>query len=238
MNWSEHVNRWKGCQRCPLGKQRHNICLARSDWPAGTAKPNLYLPCDIVLVGEAPGMSEDTAGLPFVGPAGEHPLYGLNTIIEQAIEGFPTRFTYSITNLVACYPREAKAKKENEPEHGEILECRPRLVEFINLAQPRLIVRVGTLVQRYMNFDNTIPLVDIVHPAHILRPSTPLAKKQMATNKSIVTIRSAIEDVLQLPRLEWKQWGSKHGEEDQTSLRDTYTTYGGFSTDEYGDIPF
>lgn len=223
--WSQHVQKWKDCQRCPLGQQRHNICLTRSDWPSGQPRPNLRLPCDIVLVGEAPGMSEDTAGLPFVGPAGEHPAYGLNYILDQALYGFPPpELTYAITNLVLCYPREAKSRGDNEPERGEILECRTRLVEFMNLAQPRLIVRVGNLVSRYMNFDNTVPMVDIVHPAHILRPTMALAQKGMATDKSIVTIRSAVEDVLQLPRTKWQQWGKDHG--------DSFTN-------EYGnEVPF
>ncbi len=220
MNWSDHVNRWKDCQKCPLGKQRHNICLARSEWDDGQPRPNLRLPCDIVFVGEAPGMSEDSSGLPFVGPAGEDPKYGLNHIIANALYVFSPRVTYAITNLVACYPREAKARHDNEPEYGEILACRSRLIEFINLAQPRLIVRVGMLVTRSLGFDSTIPITDITHPAHVLRQ--PLAKRQMETNKSIVTIRSAMEDVLPLPRQQWKQWGSKH-EAQSTS---------------YDDIPF
>jgi len=131
MTWEEHVDKWKDCQRCPLAQQRGNICLARGTLPAA-----------VLFVGEAPGSSEDTLGLPFVGPAGQL----LDQIIERAL---PTGTSYALTNLVACYPREAKSRGDNEPERGEILECRPRLIEFVNIARPKLIVLVGNLTDHY-----------------------------------------------------------------------------------------
>ena len=196
--WLEHVKKWGDCQRCPLGQQRSLICLARSEWPAGAAMPNLRLPCDIAFVGEAPGMSEDAFGLPFVGPAGDL----LNTIIHRALLGDTTT---AFTNLVACYPRHAKETGDHRPERGEILECRQRLVEFVNLAQPRLIVRVGSLVQEYLNFDRSVSFVDIVHPAYILARMAP-AQKSGAANDCSVKLRNAWHKVLQSPKQPWKKW--------------------------------
>lgn len=188
--WLQHVEDWKDCQRCPLGTQRDRICLARG-----------VLPCDVLFVGEAPGASEDTAGLPFVGPAG--------MLLDEIIaRGVPKGVTHALTNLVACFPREAKSIGDNEPERGEILECRPRLVQFVNLAQPRVIVRVGKLAVRYLGFDLSVPFADIDHPAYMLR--LPLAAQKGAVQRAMVHIRNTCEDVLDTSRAEWKPWGMKH----------------------------
>src|SRR4051812_28157858 len=100
--WLQHVQRWKDCQRCPLGQQRGRICLTRA-CKAGD-QPGAYggrLPCDVLFIGEAPGSSEDALGLPFVGPAGDL----LDQIKQRAL---PPETSCAFTNLVACYPREAK----------------------------------------------------------------------------------------------------------------------------------
>lgn len=191
--WLKHVEDWRDCQRCPLAQQRDRICLAR-----GT------VPCDVLFVGEAPGMNEDVHGLPFWGPAGVR----LDEIIDRAFEPWRGTVTYAFTNLVACFPREAKERGDNEPERSEVLECRPRLIEFVNICQPRLIVRVGKMVVQYMNFDSSVLMVDIDHPAHILR--MPAAQQGMATNRCVVRIRSAWEDALRLPKHPWIRWGDKH----------------------------
>ena len=181
MTWLEHVEKWKDCTLCPLSQQRSNICLAR-----GTQ------PCDVLFVGEAPGQIEDGMGLPFKGPAGRL----LDQIIERSI---PTTVTYALTNLVACFPAEAKARGDNEPERAEILTCRPRLVEFIDLCKPKLVVRVGTLAADNVQHDSYglvrgAKCIDIVHPAHILA-RLPAAQKQMAVNRCIVQIRNAVESM-------------------------------------------
>lgn len=191
--WLEHVERWKNCTKCPLCRQRDRICLAR-----GT------IPCDVLFIGEAPGASEDATGLVFDGPAGmlldsrdpKRP-----GIIQRAFE--PWRVPgveplwYALCNLVACFPGEAKARGENEPAREEILACRPRLREFINVAQPKLIVCVGVLATEYVDHCDTVKCVDVVHPAAILR--MPLAQKQMAVQKTVVVIRNAVERVLANP---------------------------------------
>jgi uracil-DNA glycosylase len=56
------------------------------------------LPCDVLFVGEAPGVSEDVLGRPFVGPAGKL----LDTIVERALDG---QYDCAMTNLVACIPK-------------------------------------------------------------------------------------------------------------------------------------
>lgn len=204
MTWPQHVEKWKDCQRCPLGRQRGNICLAR-----GT------LPCDVLFVGEAPGLSEDVLGQPFVGPAGHR----LNQIIEQALVLSPGT-TYALTNLVACFPREAKASGHNEPDRGEILECRPRLYEFINLATPRLVVTIGTLAEQYLPHITEVARVNIVHPAAILR--MPLAQQHFAAQKCVVQVRTAWEDVVESGSKQWEEWKDDNDKPRREQLRNLY----------------
>jgi len=49
------------------------------------------------LIGESPGVSEDTIGIPFTGPAG----HLLDQMITRAWDG---QFDYCVTNVVGCLP--------------------------------------------------------------------------------------------------------------------------------------
>lgn len=220
VTWNEHVAKWKDCQACPLCQQRFRICLAR-----GT------VPCQVCFIGETPGASEDACGLPFYGPAGNL----LDKIIERAL---PPEVTYTLTNLVCCFPREAKDRGDNEPEHNEILACRSRLIEFVNIAQPRLIVCVGALAEQYVDHSDTVLCVDIVHPAAILR--MPLAQKQMATQKTVVVLRRTVEDMLQSDRA-FTKWGEKYAsskpQTPRERLRTDYDRWAGFADPDL-TIPF
>lgn len=175
--WLEHVAKWRDCDKCPLAAQRDNIVIAR-----GT------VPCAVLFVGEAPGASEDAIGLPFKGPAGGL----LDQIIERAV---PPGVTYAMTNLVCCFPREAKAVGDNEPTSEEIAACRPRLKEFVEIAAPKLVVTVGTLATAYfphhLRGDDPYEFCSIDHPAYILR--MPLAQKGMAVQRTIVVLRTAVQ---------------------------------------------
>ena len=180
--WTDHVAKWRDCTACTLCEQRSNVVLARGQ-----------VPCDVLFCGEAPGASEDALGLPFVGPAG----HLLDQIIERAL---PPTVKYALTNLVCCFPAEAKARGDNEPEYSEIVACRPRLMEFITLAKPKLIVCVGSLAWNYVEHDaygrvRGANVIQIVHPAAVLR--MPLAQKQMAVQKAIVILRNAVDSMLQ-----------------------------------------
>jgi uracil-DNA glycosylase len=177
--WTDHVTKWKNCTACPLAKQRDRICIARG-----------AVPCDVLFVGEAPGASEDALGLPFVGPAGKL----LDQIVDRAL---PAGSKYAMTNLVCCFPREAKERGENEPSVEEIRACRPRLLEFVAIAKPKLVVRVGRLASDWLEHDHRgrVAGAAVVDPAFILR--MPIAQRQMATQRCIVQIRCALEDATQ-----------------------------------------
>jgi len=239
--WTNHVQRWKDCTKCPLCQQRDNICLARGQVPA-----------DIVFIGEAPGASEDATGKPFWGQAGTLFDDILKKVIDQynplTNAGTPS---WAITNLVACFPREAKGRGDNEPEESEIQECFPRLVEFVHLCKPKLIVLVGRLAQDHiygaaqfrLDFTSEQPewipdgrcleFCKIVHPAAILR--MPLAQKNMAVLKSIIVLRDAIEFMVNSSGENITNGGSKNASltsqvHNRQQLKDAYA--------DYDDIPF
>lgn len=200
--WTDHVERWDGCTKCALGHQRNRMCFARSEWPKGTDRPNIRLPCSVLFVGEAPGERENDLGLTFVGPAGNL----MDQIIYRAL---PPDVSYSLCNLVCCYPKEAKESGDHKPTYDEIMACRPRLVEFANIAKPKLTVCVGELAYIYVKDLCTGPRVDIVHPSYILS-RLPQAQKGMASNKCSVQIRTAwYQEVVAKPPMAFTPWGDK-----------------------------
>jgi DNA polymerase len=135
------------------------------------------LPCDILFIGEAPGVSEDTIGKPFIGPAGKL----LDQIISDSILSIPieepsvpepTYLRYALTNLIGCIPADEDGQKTPEPKPVHIHACSPKLVEIISLAKPQAIVFVGKLSKKWgspLVPSNDIKVETIMHPAAILR---------------------------------------------------------------------
>lgn len=133
--YQRHRKKWIDCKRCDLCESRTKVVL-------GPQKHG-RIPAPILFIGEAPGASEDVIGYPFIGPAGKL----LDIIIERAIDG---QHDYAMTNLIACIPKDDEGKKTKEPPDYAIKECQPRLIEFINMCSPDLIVCVGKLATKYV----------------------------------------------------------------------------------------
>lgn len=173
--YQHHKQKWKDCKRCELHKRRSKVVLVR-----GT------IPCDVLFVGEAPGVSEDVIGKPFVGPAGKL----LDGIIEES-QRQSCNFSFAITNLVACIPKDESNKKAVEPPNNCIRQCKPRLEECIKIFKPKLIIAVGKLSKKWLTDYETIA---IVHPAAILRMD--VSQKGLAYQRSYLTIADAVEENL------------------------------------------
>lgn len=112
----------RGCTRCPLHKARTNAVPGEGP-----------VPCDVMVVGEAPGRNEDLQGRPFVGAAGRL----LNSLLAKA--GYPRERVY-ITNVVKCRP-----PGNRDPSREEIASCRGYLLEQVRLVRPRVIIAVGRI---------------------------------------------------------------------------------------------
>lgn len=195
-----HVEKWSGCTACELHAQRRKVVVYRG-----------AVPCDVLFVGEAPGESEDSCGYPFVGPAG----HLLDKLVRRvmgaagrldAVDGRCDLAT-AFTNLVCCFPKEAKRLGVNEPPQESIKACAPRLVEFVRLAKPRLIVLAGKLAKRHVygaaqfRLDGLseqpewipnpkmLEFCEIVHPAAILRATA--AQQGLMVQKTVATLTNA-----------------------------------------------
>lgn len=187
--YQRHCKRWAdGC-----GSE---ICTgARKVFCRGT------VPCDVLFIGEAPGESEEAVGKPFIGPAGKL----MDHIIRRAIQynkgGFPT-LKCCLTNLVCCIPRnEEEGGKADEPPDSAIRACKPRLEEFIRLAQPRLVVAVGNHARDWLDpklrdhveVPVEVKVVSIQHPAYMLRQNQ--AQRDLLVQRAVVTIVNAVEEL-------------------------------------------
>jgi uracil-DNA glycosylase family 4 len=124
-----------------------------------------------VVVGEAPGQTEDELGKPFVGKSGE-----LLTKILEAI-GFKR------DDVFICNVLKHRPPGNRNPASDEIVACRPFLLRQLELLQPKVILAVGTFAaQTLLETDSPIgklrglehryhgiPLVATYHPAALLR---------------------------------------------------------------------
>ena len=113
------------CHRCPLGDSRTTLVF-------GVGDPRAR----IMLVGEAPGRTEDLTGLPFVGAAGTF----LDELLAKA--GLSRDEVY-ITNVVKCRP-----PGNRNPTPLEVHTCSPFLREQIRLVDPFVIVTLGNFATR------------------------------------------------------------------------------------------
>ncbi len=110
-----------GCRDCGLHASAKTVCLI-GDGP---------VPCDVMLIGEAPGASEDEQGKPFVGASG----VVLNEALERA--GLPRNEIF-VTNTAECRP-----PGNRTPRKEEMRACRKYLLRELGEVRPRLILLLG-----------------------------------------------------------------------------------------------
>jgi uracil-DNA glycosylase family 4 len=102
-------------------------CETATNMVPGEGNPD----ADVMLVGEAPGASEDKQGRPFVGRAGKL----LDQVLEAA--GLVREDVY-ITNVVKARP-----PNNRDPRAGEVAHHMPWLEAELALIRPRLVVPLG-----------------------------------------------------------------------------------------------
>lgn len=115
------VKRDKGCTGCRLHNTTHNVCIMGT----GPRKAK------IMIVGEAPGKTEEDGGEPFIGRAGKL----LDRLLEDA--GIDRADVY-ISNAVHCRPPDNKT-----PTKTEVRNCNPWLSAEIEAVQPAVVILLG-----------------------------------------------------------------------------------------------
>lgn len=150
---------------------------------------------DIMLIGEAPGASEDVQGIPFCGESGQ--------LLDKMLSfvNISRKSNLLISNSIFWRP-----PSNRKPSDEEIAICRPFVIKMIELVNPKLLIMCGGTAtkclmgvatgitrlrgQRY-HYDfaakrvvaatggdvveESIPAFAIFHPAYILR--SPAQKK-------------------------------------------------------------
>ena len=91
----------------------------------------------LMIVGEAPGRTEDEGGAPFIGRSGRL----LFTLLKEEV-GL-TREECYVTNVVKCRP-----PANRTPTPKEIETCRPWLIEQLDRVAPRFILTLGNTAGR------------------------------------------------------------------------------------------
>jgi len=147
---AERADRSAGAGRTPTRFRRaRDAAQARLDAIAAEIREHLpcgYEPCEtctrfvpgegdpqarVVLIGEAPGASEDRSGRPFVGRAGRL----LDQVLETA--GLPREDVF-ITNVLKARPPDNR-----DPRADEVAHHLPWLEAQLEVIQPELVVPLG-----------------------------------------------------------------------------------------------
>lgn len=150
------------CRKCAL-------CETRTQTVFGTGNRQ----ADWMIIGEAPGQSEDRQGRPFVGKAGQ-----LLTEMLRAL-GLDREEDVFIANLLKCRP-----PGNRDPKADEIEACHDYLQRQRALVQPRIILAVGRIAAQTLlkteaplsrlrgkvhTLEDETPVVVVYHPAYLLR---------------------------------------------------------------------
>ena len=149
------------CDSCGLNQPSSKVVVSRGN------------PCArLMLIGEAPGASEDASGEPFVGRSGKL----LDQLcIEVGIN--PSEDVY-ICNAVKCRP-----PKNRRPSKKELLSSLPWLSQQIKLVDPLIILLSGsTAVEAVLGIKDKISTIrgvwkpwqgrmvmPLFHPSYLLR---------------------------------------------------------------------
>lgn len=157
-----------GCTACPLHQLGTQTVFGEGPRRA-----------HVMFVGEQPGDSEDIAGKPFVGPAGQ--------LLDRALKeaGIDRKKTY-VTNAVKHFkwvPR-GKRRIHSSPNTMEIRACNPWLRAEILAVKPQVLVCLGAVAAaavigpkfrvtkdrgRFVPSDLAPYVVGTVHPSMLLR---------------------------------------------------------------------
>ena len=148
------------CTRCPLYSTATNPVPGEGSASA-----------ELVIVGEAPGATEDETGRPFVGAAGQ-----LLTKILGAIQ-------LAREDVFICNVLKHRPPGNRNPRPEEVTACSPFLVRQIELIRPKVLLALGTfaaqtLLETKLSIGKLrgqihqyygVPLIVTYHPAALLR---------------------------------------------------------------------
>lgn len=154
------IQRDSECTRCRLCKTAEYVCLLGKG-------PE---PCEVVIIGEAPGAREDETGEPFVGKSGRL----LTRLME---EHNLDRDDVYITNTVSCRPPDNKTPTDRQIEacsywlNGQLRSVKPKYVLLLgNVPLFAITGSKGITKARGKPFEKDgVIYLPTFHPAYALR---------------------------------------------------------------------
>ncbi|MBV9886985.1 MAG: UdgX family uracil-DNA binding protein [Acidobacteria bacterium] len=164
-----------GCEGCELYK--HATQPVFGEGPADAR---------IVLIGEQPGDSEDRAGRPFVGPAGE--------VLNRALaEAGMNRSEVYLTNAVKHFAFEERGKRRihRTPRLSEVTTCKPWMEAELEQVAPEILVCMGATAAKavfgaqfrlteqrgkFLESRFAAKTLTTYHPSAVLRADSPAAQ--------------------------------------------------------------
>jgi uracil-DNA glycosylase len=113
------------CKRCSLYKTRKNAVTGDGD-----------VNSKILIIGEAPGKTENEEKKAFAGKAGQ--------VLDNLLQSISLqRDDIYITNIIKCKPF-----PNNTPSALEINKCHPFLIRQLNIIQPKIIFSLGSFASK------------------------------------------------------------------------------------------
>lgn len=171
------------CQKCGLCETRTNVVF-------GMGNPQ----AEVLIVGEAPGRSEDEQGLPFVGRSGQ--------LLDQYLRAIHLSRDKNvfITNIVKCRPPENRDPLPNEWD-----ACIPYLRDQFRIIRPKIVLCLGRIAaQRLIRPDFSVMrehgkwvekdgvfFTATLHPAALLRSPS----NKPLSYADFVSVREKIEEI-------------------------------------------
>jgi len=174
----------KQCKKCnALCNSRTQVVIDK--YTKTTHAPWSEKALPIMIIGEAPGETEDKVGMPFMGVSGK--------VLDTYLDLYDLTHLSYVTNIVKCRP-----EKNRTPTSQEIENCAPYLITQIRALNPKVIVTLGksamtglqtigeivnpkgvdwrkSEVVSYFNFEETCyPVIPIYHPSYYLRQKNAL----------------------------------------------------------------
>lgn len=180
--WEQLRQQCMSCRACGLADTRTNVVF-------GVGSPT----AEVLLVGEAPGASEDQQGEPFVGAAGKL----LDDMLAMIGLG---RSRIYITNSVKCRP-----PQNRDPLNTEKDACRGYLSRQLALMKPKIIVCLGRISameliredfkisQEHGQFfeKDGVQMMALYHPAALLRDP----RKKPETFEDLKRLQAKIREI-------------------------------------------
>jgi len=193
-DWAAFATACGACTRCGLSTARQQVVISRGHHQAR-----------LMLIGEAPGATEDAMGEPFVGRSG----LVLDQLLAEA--GLDRSRDVYLGNVVKCRPPDNR-----KPRAAELAACRPWLDQQIAWVDPPLIGLLGaTALAGVMGVKSGLTqlrgqwlagegpvlggrlLIPLFHPSYLLRnPSLAEGKPKWLTREDL---RGAAARLRQLP---------------------------------------